>query len=126
MSSGVGRYRRGGEKPELPWKAGEVYAVAVHLRRGDIVNADDRHVESQSVMAKIMDTVKKAVDDAGENHGQPIMFHVFTQVGSEPRPPLSCTVQGVLQEARDVNRRCVAVHQARPFGPSACVACSPP
>ena len=67
--------------------------MAVHLRRGDIVNDDDRHVESQSVMAKIMDTVKKAVDDAGENHGQPIMFHIFTQVGSEPRPPLSCTVQ---------------------------------
>ena len=121
MSSGVVRYRRGGEKPELPWKAGEVYAVAVHLRRGD-----KQQMENETVLARAMDTVKKAVDDAGENHGQPIMFHVFTQVGSEPRPPLSCTVQGVLQEARDVNRRCVAVHQARPFGPSACVACSPP
>ena len=88
MSSGVVRYRRGGEKPELPWKAGEVYAVAVHLRRGD-----KQQMENETVLARAMDTVKKAVDDAGENHGQPIMFHVFTQVGSEPRPPLSCTVQ---------------------------------
>jgi len=28
-----------------------------------------------------MDTVKQAVNDAGEHYGQPIVFHVFTQVG---------------------------------------------
>jgi hypothetical protein len=101
----LARYRRGGEKPELPWKAGEVYTVAVHLRRGDIINDDDRHVESQNIMVKVIDTVKKAVEDAGEHHGQPIMFHVFTQVGGEPRPPLSCTAGG---ERRESSLRCDA------------------
>jgi hypothetical protein len=37
-----------------------------------------RHL--QNVMAQAMDTIRRAVGDAGENHGQPILFHIFTQV----------------------------------------------
>jgi len=89
------RYRRGAVKPELPWKAGEVYAVAVHLRRGD-----KQQMENETVLARAMDTVKKAVDDAGENHGQPIMFHIFTQ-GKEDLTLLANRSDTVMHYAKD-------------------------
>ena len=41
---------------------------------------DDRHVRKQEVTAKAMDTIKKAVEDAGENNGAPSNLHIFTQV----------------------------------------------
>jgi hypothetical protein len=69
------RLRGGGGRSRL--QVGEVYAVAVHLRRGD-----KHQKRSETIQAKAMDTIKQAVDDAGQNHGQPIIFHLFTQVAS--------------------------------------------
>jgi hypothetical protein len=80
-------FRRHRVHPDLPWVPGEVYAVAVHLRRGDIMHenpsakvAHRRAVVSEDELLFAMDAMRKAIVDAGENHGQAIVFHVFTQV----------------------------------------------
>jgi hypothetical protein len=57
--------------------------VAVHLRRGDIM-LNDRAVVSEDELLFAMEAMRKAIVDAGENHGQAIVFHVFTQVLSSP------------------------------------------
>ena len=59
--------------------------MAVHLRRGDIANPlakvnRDRAVVSEDELLFAMNEVRTAILDAGENHGQAIVFHVFTQV----------------------------------------------
>jgi hypothetical protein len=73
-------YRRHRVHPDLPWTPGKVYAVAVHLRRGDINNDRRRPVVPEDALLLAMETMRKAIMDAGENHGQAIEFHVFTQV----------------------------------------------
>ena len=79
------RYRRHRVHPNLPWTPGEVYAVAVHLRRGDIASVAARPVVPEDALLLAMEAMRKAIVDAGENHGQAIVFHVFTQV--LPRSP---------------------------------------
>lgn len=86
----LGSFRRHRVHPELPWPAGEVYSVAVHLRRGDILSTvPGRHfvrgVVSEAQLISGMEQVKKAVLAQGVNGGQPIVFHVFTQVGRKSR-----------------------------------------
>jgi hypothetical protein len=77
-------YRRHRVHPDLPWTSGAVYAVAVHWRRGDVAQPDSvrftRAVVSEEQLMFAMEVMRKAVMDAGENHGQAIVFHVFTQV----------------------------------------------
>jgi hypothetical protein len=77
-------FRRHRIHPDLPWIPGEVYAVAVHWRLGDIANAEakttPREIVSEDQLVFAMETMKTAVLNAGENHGQAIVFHVFTEV----------------------------------------------
>ena len=86
-------YRRHRVHPDLPWTPGEVYAVAVHLRRGDIQHVEGRSVVPENVVLLAMEAMRKAIVDAGENHGQAIVFHVFTQVLSRSLPSSTSTVR---------------------------------
>jgi hypothetical protein len=90
-------YRRHRVHPDLPWISGAVYAVAVHWRRGDIAQPDSscrnhghggytRGVVPEEQLISAMEMMRNAVIDAGENHGQAIVFHVFTQVGFNTFP----------------------------------------
>jgi hypothetical protein len=45
---------------------------------------NDRAVVSEDELLFAMEAMRKAIVDAGENHGQAIVFHVFTQVLSSP------------------------------------------
>jgi len=85
------RYRRHRVYPELPWTPGAVYAVAVHWRRGDIapdsvaalpktINPSYRRgVVSEDQYIVAMEMMKLAILNAGENQGQEIVFHLFTE-----------------------------------------------
>jgi len=96
------RFRRHRVHPDLPWILGEVYAVAVHLRRGDIMS-NDRAVVSEDQLVFAMETMKTAVLNAGENHGQAIIFHVFTQ-GENDLHKLSARNDTTLHIAADDTR----------------------
>ena len=56
--------------------------MAVHLRRGDLIGNSrfSRPVVSEAQLISGIEEVRKAVLISGENNGQPIVFHVFTQV----------------------------------------------
>jgi len=104
------RYRRHRVHPDLPWTSGEVYAVAVHWRRGDIVNPASsrgnsyrRGVVSEEQLIFAMEVMRKAVMHAGENHGQEIIFHVFTQGKADCCYKLSTRKDTILHIAAETN-----------------------
>jgi len=98
------RFRRHRVHPDLPWAPGQVYSVAVHLRRGDLIgNARfSRPVVSEAQLISGIEEVRKAVLISGENNGQPIVFHVFTQ-GEDDMPVLKARPDTTLHIAADTN-----------------------
>jgi hypothetical protein len=62
--------------------------------------AHHRAVVSEDELLISMEAMREAILKAGENHGQPIVFHVFTQVPSYRVEKVASRCGGVFGWAR--------------------------